>query len=239
MFNDRAGPSFPPRTLDRWHNASVPVSAAALLGRTRTLGVIVPHADDETLGCGGLIAAAADRGIHVIVTVLTDGSASHPGSAEWPPARLARRRQREVRAAVAALTNGRGTLAFADAPDGQLADHPAAALAVPPADLFVTCWRDDPHPDHAAAFAIADAVARRHTRPLLAFPLWALDVDGPVPDMPIHRLDVSAQLPRKHAALAAHASQLGALIRDVDGFVIDEALQRLFVRPDELFVQLR
>ena len=171
----------------------------------------------------------------VTVTVLTDGAASHPGSRAWPPARLARRRRREVQAATTDL--GDVALIFADAPDGDLAEHPGTEALIPHADLFVTCWRDDPHPDHRAAYFIAQAAAARWAVPLLAFPLWVLTTDLPVPEMPLFRIDVAPYLQRKRAALARHRSQLGSLISDVRGFVLDDDLQQLFVRSDELYLR--
>lgn len=239
MFNDCLADMFPDGGADtplaRWHAAASPTTAARLLGTAQSLGVIVPHADDETLGCGGLIAAAAARGLPVTITVLTDGAASHPGSRTWPPARLARRRRRELQAAV---TNfGDIALVFANAPDGDLADHPEIVDRIPRADLFVTCWEDDPHPDHRAAFFIARDAAARCEAPLLAFPLWVLTTAMPVPELPILRLDVASWLPQKRAALARHRSQLGTLIGDVRGFVLDDELQRLFVRSDELYLR--
>ncbi len=40
--------------------------------------VVAPHPDDETLGCGVLIAAKRRLGAEVAVVFLTDGAASHP-----------------------------------------------------------------------------------------------------------------------------------------------------------------
>lgn len=239
MNNARAAPSFPPpisTTLARWQAAARAVTAAELLGDAKSLGIIVPHADDETLGCGGLIAEAARRGVAITVTILTDGAASHPGSAQWPPPRLAAQRRIEARAAVAILAGDAARVVFADAPDGQLAAHPQVAQAVPDAALFVTCWRGDPHPDHRAAYDTARVVARRCAAPLLAFPLWTLTTAAPAPRRPLLHLDVTGHFPAKQAALDAYASQLGRLISDAPGFVLDPALQHLFLRPDELFI---
>lgn len=234
-----AGPDSGPFAdiLQRWRTAARTVDAGALLGEARSLGIVVPHADDETLGCGGLIAAAAQRGLVITVTILTDGAASHPGSVQWPPARLAAQRRTEALAAVKLLAGAGAQVIFAGAPDGRLAGHPDAGRRVPPADLFVTCWRDDPHPDHRACYDIARVVAQRWSAPLLAFPLWTLTTDAPVPPLPLLRLDVSPQLPAKRAALAVHESQHGTLITDTQGFVLTEELLRLFVRQEELFVR--
>ena len=238
MENVRAPDPFPSEPLAKWQAAAAPVELAALTGGAATMVVVVPHADDETLGCGGLIAAAASAGIAVTVAILTDGAASHPGSKVWPPARLARRRQREARAAVTCLAGDRAALIFIGVPDGRLAAHTGAGTAIPIADLYVTCWRGDPHPDHRAAFFIAEAAAQKAGAPLLAFPLWVLTTPDPVPPLPLFRLNVSDQLARKRLALTMHQSQLGGLIDDCEGFVLGDDLQRLFVRSDELFLRL-
>ena len=235
MINDCASRMFHGAALARWQAAAVDIGIVALLNNAQSLGVIVPHGDDETLGCGGLIALAAACGVAVTITVLTDGAASHPGSRAWPPARLAAVRRTEVLAAAALLTGGACRVVFAGAPDGDLAGHPQTAALVPPADLYVTCWHGDPHPDHRAAFAIARAAAT--SAPLLAFPLWVLTTPAAVPALPLLRLDVTAHLAAKRAALAEHRSQLGALVTDVTGFVVDAALQALFVRADELYLR--
>lgn len=236
MNNNSARQAFHDDPLARWHDAATDTDIGGLLGSAQSLGVVVPHADDETLGCGGLIAAAALRGVAVTITILTDGAASHPGSLAWPPDRLALRRRHEARSAVAQLAQ-RVRLNFAEAPDGKLADHPDTMGQIPRADIFVTCWQDDPHPDHHAAFFIAQAAAARWDAPLLAFPLWVLTTPIPVPDLPLQRLDISHYLPRKRAALAEHRSQLGQLVEDVRGFVLDDDLQSLFVRADELYLR--
>lgn len=37
--------------------------------------IVAPHPDDETLGCGGLIARRAAEGRRIVVVVITDGRA--------------------------------------------------------------------------------------------------------------------------------------------------------------------
>ncbi|MBC7635651.1 MAG: PIG-L family deacetylase [Acetobacteraceae bacterium] len=225
-------------TLSRWQARAREIDVGTLLGDVQSLGIIVPHADDETLGSGGLIALAATLGISVTVTILTDGAASHPGSNTWPPAALARQRQQEARDAVKCLAGTAATVQFLDAPDGGLAGNRNLADRIGPADVYITCWRDDPHPDHRAAFFIARTVARRRGSRLLAFPLWVLTTSLPVPNLPLFRICVTDFLQHKQIALAAHRSQLGELVEDVIGFVLDKDLQRLFVRDDELYLEV-
>ncbi len=224
--------------LVRWRQCARPTTAAALLKGVSRLLVLVPHADDETLGCGGLIAAASDANIEVLVVVLTDGAGSHPGSRSWPPRRLSDQRSRELRRAVSILTSGHGRSRCLGLPDGGLGDAEPDLDWLPPADLIVTTWRDDPHPDHQAAFRIGETAARRNGARLLAFPLWVLTTDQSPPiDFPIYAIDIWPQLSRKRRALEAHTSQLGMLVRDdPHGFVLDNNLRALFVRNDEAFV---
>lgn len=51
---------------------------ADLASLPRRVLCFAPHADDEILGCGGVLAFHADRGDDVRVVVLTDGSAGDP-----------------------------------------------------------------------------------------------------------------------------------------------------------------
>src|ERR1700677_2938230 len=90
-----------------------------ILGRERPL-ILAPHADDESLGCGGLIAACCERGQLPFVVILTDGAASHPGSKQYPPQRLRQLRAEEARKAVEKLGLASENLAFFDYPDTAL-----------------------------------------------------------------------------------------------------------------------
>jgi len=45
--------------------------------RTQRIIVIAPHADDEVLGCGGTVAAAARRGAEVKLVVQAMGGIKH------------------------------------------------------------------------------------------------------------------------------------------------------------------
>jgi LmbE family N-acetylglucosaminyl deacetylase len=116
--------------------------------------VVAPHPDDETLGAGGLICAAARSGRRVRIVVCTDGEAA----SDAPD--LGARRRSETLAALDVLTGGAGVeVEFLGLPDGGLdvvsaavADVVAPMLASRP--LLVAPWSLDGHPDH-------DAVGRR------------------------------------------------------------------------------
>jgi LmbE family N-acetylglucosaminyl deacetylase len=112
----------------------LPVSAPKFLAAARELPVLppealpelapalvlAPHPDDESLACGGLIAALATQGLPVRVVALSDGSASHPGSRRFPPMRLRGRREVELLAAVGELGLGPAAVRFLRLPDSRV-----------------------------------------------------------------------------------------------------------------------
>jgi len=219
----------------------------AVLAPDGGIGVLAPHPDDESLGCGGLIATALDQGRAVCVVALTDGSGSHPGSKAISPPQLAAMRGRELRCALAALGLPPWGLLATGLPDGALSS----------ADLGLVCNRiierfaplgvrhvfapvgDDPHPDHRAAYAIAGRVAAGLGAALWVYPVRAQVVDAAEASGGFRRLDIARALQRKRAAIACHRSQLGqAITDDPDGFhLMTEDLER-HGRPYELFRQV-
>ena len=140
--------------------------------------VLVPHPDDETLGCGLLIARLVRAGFRVAIIALTDGDASHPGSRRWPPAALAKLRRAELRRALARLGAGRCPVRFMGWHDDRLTEEgralPIAALChALNAGLILATSDRDHHPDHQACFSIASAVARRLGVPLISYAVWS------------------------------------------------------------------
>lgn len=213
--------------------------------------ILAPHADDESLGCGGLIAAACAAGIAPIVVILTDGAASHPGSLAFPPERLCRVREAEAVRATGLLGLPSINLHFMRQPDTQLsASGPgfeamtAALLEIARTQycgLVIAPWAGDPHCDHEAAACIAEAVARRAQLRLLSYPVWGWLRNGSdLLDEPRHhgwRLNISAQQDVKKRAIAAYKSQYGDLITDSpNGFRLPDNLLAIFERPFEVFI---
>ena len=213
--------------------------------------VLAPHPDDESLGCGGLIAEACARGLPPVVVVLTDGAMSHPSSNSHPPDRLRALRRAEARAAVSALGLGSERLHFLGVPDGRAPREGAAmeAVAARVAELARACdagtilstWEHDPHADHVAAQAIARAAARLAGARVVSYPVWgwALPRRALLPAGPVSgaRLDIARHLPAKRRAIAAHASQHPGLIADDPrGFSLPASLLSAVDRPFEVFL---
>jgi len=228
--------------------AALPMTDDILRGR-RAL-VLSPHPDDESLGAGGLIAAAAAAGNAPVIAYLTDGAASHPGSLAFPPVALASLREREALAAAAILGVPAAQVTFLRQPDAALAAAGPAfdsmletlcALATTwHCALILGPWAGDPHCDHEAGAALASALARRTGAELLSYPVWGLlrpDNDElPVDRIAGWRLDVAARRAAKRAAIAAHRSQTGLITDSPDGFTIPDALLDACVQPTEIYL---
>lgn len=234
------------RLLDMARAAPV-ISLAELTGEGAVL-VLSPHPDDETLGCGAAITAAADAGVRVVVVVLTDGAGSHPGSKAYPPKRLAALRRAEVTEAVERLTRGTGRVLTLDHPDqGRLSAARRLAyrerlmrlIDEEGVSALWTTWDGDPHVDHRrAARLAAEAAARRPGVRLWRFPIWGRFVQrGLCRGERLYSFDSRRYATRKRDALAAHSSQMSGLIADdPDGFVMDPATQRHFLETREMFI---
>ena len=74
--------------------------------------VLAPHADDESLGCGGLLAQCVADGRAPGILVLTDGTGSHPNSRTHPAPILRAVREAEAREAAAILGVAAGRIGF-------------------------------------------------------------------------------------------------------------------------------
>lgn len=191
--------------------------------------VLAPHPDDESIGCGGLIAASAAAGIPVFVHVLTDGRHSHPGSRAWPPERIAERREAEARRAGAHLGLAPEALRFERKLDGSLlfdwanANDVATRIADRAsqwrAPVIVAPWRADPHPDHMAASVIADLVEQACNGARgLRYLVWAKNSRAIIAEAAERgvavRFPIGSYRKHKRRAVRAYRSQSSRLIKD-------------------------
>jgi LmbE family N-acetylglucosaminyl deacetylase len=217
-----------------------------ILGGERPL-ILAPHADDESLGCGGLIAACCAAGQQPVVAILTDGAASHPGSKQYPPERLRQVRAAEAGQAVATLGLSSRNLVFFNYPDTALPSSQAVSeqVAMLARDrrctVMLAPWLHDPHCDHESAAIMARETARRARCRLLSYPVWGwlLPPDQPLPVKQVagYKLPIAAHLRVKRTAVAAHASQYSTLIDDSpQGFRLPPELLSIFERPYEVFL---
>jgi LmbE family N-acetylglucosaminyl deacetylase len=206
----------------RWpglHDA-LRVSAEQLVPPHRRAVVVAPHPDDEVLAVGGLLTQLARSGCALLLVAVTDGTASHAGSREWPAARLARERPRESMEAWRRLGLERPDALRLGLPDGRVAKSRGRLVEslgklLRPTDVVFTTWRCDGHPDHEATGQACVIAAERVCAHFIEVPVWAWHWarpgDARVPWHRACRLSLDDEtLRRKRDALAAFTSQLTA-----------------------------
>lgn len=184
-------------------------------GGWRRALVVAPHADDEVIGCGGLIQHLVAAGTEVVVLLLTRDGERSLGARESSDGPR-ERRMAESRAAQGVLGySQRRQLAFSDRSLGgaglaELSAVLADELAYWDPDLLALPNADDLHPDHTAA-AHAGRASWRHMiardrawarRTALAYEVW-----GPCRADWYLPLDERMRETKK-SALGCYASQL-------------------------------
>ena len=170
------------------------------------VAVLAPHPDDESIGCGGVIALHRRQGDDVHLIVVTDGDAGDP-EGRFPRDGYVERRRDECRRAARVLgTAAPQFLGFGDqqlARGGELRGALQRALeGIRPAIVYHPA-ADEMHADHHVVGAETTLAAAALDPPVrsFAYEIWA-------PIVPTHVIDVSAAWAVKHAAVSCYASQL-------------------------------
>lgn len=214
-------------------------------------GVLIasPHPDDESLGCGGLIARCASLHIPVSVLALTNGDASHPGDKDWKH-QLGDARKREQRTALKRLGFAHPDVISLDLPDGEVTKHLTSgrqALHQLISDVigsrniravFVP-FIDDEHPDHQATAKLLARVAVAAKIPyFFSYSIWrpqqrvtkVVELETP------YSLAISDLVEMKKKAISEHRSQFRENFGGHgNGFTLPEALVREKLEPFEEF----
>lgn len=227
-----------------------PMSVQAAVARGPWL-VLAPHPDDETLGCGALIVAIAAAGGRIHTAFVTDGSGSHPDAPGWSAARIAGLRRGEARAALQCLGGARDAL-YLDWPDASPA-RPGDALFTSSVDrLAAWCrarrirniavtWTGEPHCDHEAAAALAEAVAKRIRCRLFHYLVWGwtvADLATRLRGVRVLSVATASGRARQRRAMACHRSQRGGRIVGArENFRLPRAMLRLIDRPTTLLLE--
>lgn len=218
--------------------------------------IIAPHPDDESLGCGGIMARLRERDVPVYVLFVSDGSMSHPNSPSYPAERLRDLREAEALDALRILNVPAENALFMRLKDTQVPtpNAPGFAEAVTyiadvlrrlrPATLFVP-WRRDPHHDHRASWQLLmSALDQHNARPrVFEYLIWLWELgsadDMPRPDeMTVWRVPIDRVMEQRNHAIAAHRSQVTRLIDDdPTSFYLSPELLRHFDNPRELFLE--
>jgi LmbE family N-acetylglucosaminyl deacetylase len=157
-------------------------AADALPRRGEHAAVVVAHPDDESFGCGSLIARAVSAGARVTVVCATRGEAGErvgdPTTDHLP---LADVRERELRAAAAALgatsvvvlglddsgfDGPMPATALCSTPPAEVAAMIRTALADDAPHVVITIDGSDGHRDHAHIRDAVDHLATTSASPL-------------------------------------------------------------------------
>lgn len=225
----------------------LPLMSPATLLAGRHLVVVAPHPDDESLGLGGLLAAAASEGAGATVIFLTDGEASHVGSPTYPPPRLAQVRRGEAIDALAALGIPASAAHFLGLGDGRLPSLDSSQVVqrlgelLPDVPTLLCVTADtDPHGDHRAASKFVRLLPARDATEVMLYPVWTWAVpETGLPDVAASgvRIDIANYLPAKRRAVAAHRSQQGLVVHDArEAFVLAPEFLDRFLGPTETLI---
>jgi LmbE family N-acetylglucosaminyl deacetylase len=214
--------------------------------------VLAPHQDDEVIGCGALLAAAALAGNAPAIVFVTDGSGSHPNSRKFPAEALIALRQGEAFAAAEILGVARSRLHFMGIRD-TAAPHDGADF-VEAVDCIVNTaaqyrkpvifapWAHDPHGDHQAVHKMAREVARALAVRHLSYVVWGWTLPA---DQVLDPIEVAGWRflvdddpgGRKSRALQAYQSQTSGMIDDdPTGFRLDPETLAAMVSDHEVFL---
>lgn len=227
--------------------------------------IVAPHPDDESIGCGGLIAAKRARGEAVSIVVVTDGDRSH-SSELIDAAELASIRRSELIEAAAELGVMSDDVHFLGFADRSVADRSAElettligmidtqlpTQLVIPSDL-------DANADHRAVClaGLRAASSAGHTPDVLSYLVWFWTPEAWVDQgsstvrkigqfvQRIRAFVASDRLafdPGPHAAtkqraIRRHRSQLENLTGEPSWSVIEPEVLELLVGRRELYVR--
>jgi len=238
--------------------ADFPLRSAAYAAQLGPTAIVIPHPDDEALGCGGLLTLLAQAGQPVHTVLVSDGTMSHPHSALFSPEARRAVREGELRHSLTLLGVDAHEPLCLRRPDSRVPaeGQPGFAEAVEqlrvflaetrPATVLVP-WRRDPHPDHrASSQLVRAALAQLPTPPRrLEYVVWAweraapADLPQPADGVRGFRLDIGAALPHKQRAIRAHRSQLapGIFTDDATGFLLYPEMLAHFQQPYEVYFE--
>lgn len=187
--------------------------------------VFSPHQDDETIGCGGMIALKRSQGIPVKVVFLTDGRfGSKP---DWvKPENVIQYRQEEASVALDVLGVEPSQALYLGETDGslgQLSSEKQNLLitklveiiqSFEPQEVYVPHYHDG-HPDHEATYSLVRTAIEISNMQieLLQYPIWML-WRNPLSKHEYlyknsypYRLSLGSFKQKKHQAIAAYKSQ--------------------------------
>jgi N-acetylglucosamine malate deacetylase 1 len=214
--------------------------------------IISPHQDDETLGCGGVIALKREQQVPVQVAFITDGAASHSWHPKFQNGELIPIRRQEALDALGILGLDPAEVHFLNHRDGKLKWIQAAERAeiveklaqiiqaFQPGEIYVT-HRNDRSNDHEVAYELVQAAVAKTGLGLEVwqYPIWILwkpvlfrDLQ-PAELARARRLNVRSVQQKKRLALQAYRSQMQPI--EGVGAALPKGFIWRFFLPYEIF----
>jgi LmbE family N-acetylglucosaminyl deacetylase len=138
----------------------------------RRMMVFAPHPDDETWGCGGVIAKRLSEGYEVLIVVITDGRYAFSKmlniESDPTPEELKNTRKEEVKRAAKILGVPEKDIVFLDFEDGtlEMCEKEAEERFIeilrknPPTEVYFP-YEKDAHPDHRATNRIVRSALKK------------------------------------------------------------------------------
>ncbi len=197
--------------------SAAPIDARAALGG-RTILVLAPHPDDETLGCGGTLLRHKAEGAALHWAIATEMTAE----SGYAQAQIAARDAEIEQVAQAFGFASTHRLGFATTrldtlPLGDVVTAVKSVVASVEPDAIYVPFGGDAHSDHVVVAKAAAAAVKWFRAPcvrrLLAYEALSETGFALFPDAPAFTpncfVDVTAELPRKLAILELFAGELG------------------------------
>ena len=163
--------------------------------------VVAPHPDDESIGCGGLLALYGEQ---CNVLLLTDGRRGHSGRFAGKEEELIVRREEELHHAlqIAQVKN----VHMLHIPDGDLFNHYSVVKNVDtrPYDYIFVPNRKESHEDHRMSYWMMRKLKRvqKSKAKLAEYEVWT-----PL-TRPTRFLDISPVIEMKRSMIEQHVSQM-------------------------------
>ncbi|SRR5579883_2110615 len=190
--------------------------------------VFAPHQDDETLGCGGLIALKCAQKIPVKVVFMTDGR--YGSLNPVPVEEITEVRKKEALSALEKLGLPPSEIYFLEQIDGNLKylseeDHQQVITKLTdllksfrPEEIYVP-HRQDIHADHEATYnLVQEAVTLSGIQvEILQYPIWILWQHPLYSELKLdeisnsYRISISEVQDKKNQAISSYPSQLTTL----------------------------
>jgi len=186
-----------PNSRDSWIK-----NGRLTLKETDRILVVAPHADDETIGCGGLLVKYARQ---ADVLLLTDGRLGYdPADPEATPEKTALIRKQEFETVMSFLNVRKYTML--NLPNREVCRNYAVVKKydIREYDFIFVPSRFENNQDHLNAFYFLRKMIRaQHAKArLLEYEVW-----GPIPESWVIQ-DISDVIERKKQALALYVSQM-------------------------------